>query len=127
MPVVSLEKSQLFEEEHRSEKSPADLAIPRITTVYNDYTNWVRPDGQTETAAILRVGYYGYDDGFGVYLASVWGINHHSAEFRYPTASLTDLSKILFAASAFLNSINHDSVSNSVVRALQSSFESTKE
>jgi hypothetical protein len=102
--VTSLQQSQLFDEEHRGEKSPADLAITRVTSVYNDYTKWVRPDGQTETAGILHVGYYWHEGGFGVYLAPVWGVNHQSAELRYPTASLTDLSQILLATSAFLNS-----------------------
>ncbi len=102
--VASLEKSQQFAQEHLREKSSADLATPHVTIAYNDSTKFTNADGQTETAAILHVGYYGYDGGFGVYLAPVWGVDHHGAQFYYQTASLSDLSKILSATSSFLSS-----------------------
>ena len=95
----SLIKTQQYLTDHRSEYSHQDLQEPNVTIAYNQLPG---SDERADKAGIMAVGFYGHDEGFGLYFDVFWGRLHHSGQFYFPKASVSDLLKILQSAKPFL-------------------------
>jgi hypothetical protein len=97
--LPSLIRIQKYRSDHLKEYSSQDLAIPQTTVAYNRVPG---SDERAEKAGILSVGFYGHEEGFGVYLYVSGGRVHRSGQFYFPKATLTDLLKIVEATNGFL-------------------------
>jgi len=97
--LPSLLASQQHMGDHLKEYSSRDLAVPHAIALYNQVPG---SDEHAEKAGIMDVGFYGHDEGFGVYLHVPWGRVHASGQFYFPKARLTDLLKIIQATNVFL-------------------------
>lgn len=95
----SLIKSQQYFTDHISEYSHQELQVPDVTMAYNQLPG---SDEHADKAGIMAVGFYGHDGGFGLYFGVFWGRLHHSGQFYFPKASVSDLLKILQSAKPFL-------------------------
>ena len=99
--LPSLIQGQQYRSDHSKDHSSQDLAEPQVTLAYNEVPG---SDERAEKAGIMSVGYYGHEDGFGVYLNVSYGRVHPSGQFYFPKATLTDLLKIIQATNAYLAS-----------------------
>jgi hypothetical protein len=97
--LPSLLEDQQYMSDHLKEYSSRDLAIPHAIALYNQVPG---SDEHAEKAGIMDVGFYGHDEGFGVYLRIPWGRIHPSGQFYFPRARLIDLLKIIQATNVFL-------------------------
>jgi hypothetical protein len=95
----SLIKSQQYFTAHITEYSHQDLQEPNVTMAYNRLPGL---DEHADKAAIMAVGFYWHDGGFGLYFDVFWGRLHHSGQFYFPDASVSDVLKILQSANPFL-------------------------
>jgi len=97
--LPSLLEVQQYMSDHLKEYSSRDLAIPHAIALFNEVPG---SDVHAEKAGIMDVGFYGHDEGFGVYLHIPWGRVHPSGQFYFPNDRLTDLLKIIQATNVFL-------------------------
>jgi hypothetical protein len=97
--LPSLLEDQQYMSDHLKEYSSRDLVIPHAIGLYNQIPG---SHEHAEKAGIMDVGFYGHDEGFGVYLHIPWGRIHPSGQFYFPRARLIDLLKIIQATNVFL-------------------------
>ena len=97
--ISSLIRTQQHVSEHLKEYSTPDLERPQVTTAYNQVPG---SDEHTEKAGVMQVGFYGHEEGFGVYLGVSWSRVRPGGQFYFPKATLTDLLKIIQATNVFL-------------------------
>lgn len=97
--IPSLIKIQQYASEHLNENSSQDLKRPHVSTAYNQVPG---SEEHAEKAGIMEVGFYGHEEGFGVYLYVSGGRVHRSGQLYFPKATLTDLLKIIQATNTFL-------------------------
>lgn len=75
---------------------------PHVTTIYNDLPG--TPETE-EKAGILQVGWYGYDDGWGMHLSVPPGKNGRGGgQFYLPQARFEKLLEIINSTMMFLSS-----------------------
>jgi hypothetical protein len=97
--LQSLLKTQEFIDGHRKDYSRQDLEVPHVTLAYNQVPG---SDEHADKAGVMAVGFYGHEEGFGLYLGIHWGTLHLSGQFYFPNASLSDLLKTIQSANTFL-------------------------
>lgn len=100
--LASLEAQRLYLAQHGPDHDSADLPTPRIVMAYNDYSTITLPDGRTEKAGVLSLGYYEHGGRFGVYLAPTKSKARQNLQSYFPEATLVDLSRFLEEAQSFL-------------------------
>ena len=97
--LPSLIMSQQYFSDHLNDYSQQDLERPEVITAYDEVPG---SDEHAEKAGVAQFGFYGHDEGFGLYVSVPPGPAHHSGQFYFPKASLADLLKIIQAANTFL-------------------------
>jgi hypothetical protein len=100
--ISSLIKIQQYASEHLKKYSSQNLERPQVRIAYNQVPGSDENTG--EKAGIMEVGFYGHEEGFGVYLYISGGRVHPSGQFYFPKATLSDLLKIIQATNAFVAS-----------------------
>jgi hypothetical protein len=100
--LESLKAQAAFELVNGPRLDSADVSVPQVVVAYNDYSTSILPDGQSERAGILALGFYRYGGRLGVYLAPTKSRPERNLQFYFPEATLTELCKFFEDAQAFL-------------------------